>query len=275
MRKVINIDIPKPCHEDWNKMTLEEKGKHCKVCQKTVFDFTAQTDEYIVKTFTENYNVCGRFKSNQLKRDLVFSRKDTNNRLSFLASGLFAVLGLSSQYTYSQGQPKVVQLDSLQKNNIHKYENSKDNQITGTITDKSKTPLSGATILIKGTSRGTTSDFDGNFSINAKMNDILLVSYLGYESKEIKINKKTTDILLLELEESIMGELVTIVIGRAVGNPNYTCFPEKLEKRRLNELRRNNYFKFYKKQAKEHRLKIKNGEIERSKLGAFLYNLFH
>lgn len=82
MRKVININIPEPCHEDWNKMTPVAKGKHCSLCKKTVFDFTAKTDEYIVETFTKNNNICGRFKSTQLKRDLVFSRKERNNYMS-------------------------------------------------------------------------------------------------------------------------------------------------------------------------------------------------
>ncbi|WP_303315148.1 carboxypeptidase-like regulatory domain-containing protein [Flavivirga abyssicola] len=278
MRNVIKIDIPKPCHENWNKMTPEEKGRHCKVCQKTVFDFTSQTDEYIVKTFTENSNVCGRFKSTQLKRDLVYSRKETNNYLSFLASGLFAILGFSSEYSYSQGRPKIVQLDTLQKDiqvNQNTINREKGNEIKGTIIDKSKTPLPDAVILIKGTTIGTVSDFDGNFSIKAKTGDILQVSYLGYKPKEIEINKKMPRVILLELEEVITGEIMTVVVGRAVGNSNYTCSPEELEKKRLNKLRRNNYFKFYKRQAKERKLKIKNGDIERSKLGAFFYNLFH
>ena len=32
--------IPNPCHEDWNKMTPEDKGRHCSVCDKVVIDFT-------------------------------------------------------------------------------------------------------------------------------------------------------------------------------------------------------------------------------------------
>ncbi len=279
MRNVINIDIPKPCHEDWNKMTPEEKGRHCKMCQKTVFDFTLQTDEYIVKTFTENANVCGRFKATQLKRDMVLSRKETSNYLSFVASGLFAFLGLTSQYTYSQKHTKVEQLDSLQKNKIQTNKGSiiekKENLIEGVITGTDKFPLPGATILIKGTAIGTTSDFDGNFSIKAKIGKTLQINYLGYKSKEIKVNEKMPHTILLELEEDIMGELVTVVVGGAVGNSNYTCSPEALERKRLSKLRRKNYFKFYKRKSKEDRLKIKNGNLERSKLGKFIHNLFN
>ncbi|MDO1499509.1 carboxypeptidase-like regulatory domain-containing protein [Winogradskyella maritima] len=53
--------------------------------------------------------------------------------------------------------------------------------VTGTVTDEQNLPLAGATVLVKGTSNGTSTDFDGNFSIEANVNsDILEVSYIGF-----------------------------------------------------------------------------------------------
>ena len=46
-------------------------------------------------------------------------------------------------------------------------------------------PLPGATIVVKGTNNGTTADFDGNFTINAASDDILVVSFVGFESQEV------------------------------------------------------------------------------------------
>jgi hypothetical protein len=69
MRTILNINIPTPCHEDWNNMTPEQKGRHCKSCEKTVFDFTSKTDEYIVKTYQKNTTLGGRFKTSQRERD--------------------------------------------------------------------------------------------------------------------------------------------------------------------------------------------------------------
>ncbi|MDG2396693.1 MAG: TonB-dependent receptor [Flavobacteriaceae bacterium] len=69
-------------------------------------------------------------------------------------------------------------------------------------------PLPGATIIVKGTNAGTTSDFDGNFSIIASDDDILLISYVGYKTQEIEVdNQESFSILLAadtELEEVVL-----------------------------------------------------------------------
>jgi hypothetical protein len=64
----LKISIPKPCHEDWNKMTANEKGAFCGKCCKTVIDFSGKTPEEIRDTLLaeSGKKVCGRFKSAQL-----------------------------------------------------------------------------------------------------------------------------------------------------------------------------------------------------------------
>lgn len=276
MRKVVNISIPKPCHEDWNKMTPDEKGRHCKVCQKSVFDFTSKTDEYIAKTFTENTNICGRFKSTQLKRDLVFSRKDKNSYMSFLASGLFAFLGLSSQLGFSQGEPRIVKVDSsLNHTKIEKINSQESkNGINGIVMDAYNTPLPGANVIIKNTTKGAVTNFDGEFSIEAKTGNILQISYVGFKSKEIEITKDLKKVILLELEEDILGEMIVTVGGAISSTAIYELSPEEeLERKKKLEFARKNGNTFYKRKRLEHKQKIKNGEIERSKTGKFLYKL--
>jgi len=63
-----NIHIPKPCNEDWSKMTSIEKGKHCNACQKTVIDFTKMKNEEITDYLIakKEEGVCGRFLSSQI-----------------------------------------------------------------------------------------------------------------------------------------------------------------------------------------------------------------
>jgi hypothetical protein len=64
----MKIHIPTPCHENWNAMTSNEKGRFCGSCQKTVIDFTHFSTADIQNYFTKHYGqkVCGRFKNEQL-----------------------------------------------------------------------------------------------------------------------------------------------------------------------------------------------------------------
>ncbi|MBT7010065.1 MAG: hypothetical protein HN959_00680, partial [Flavobacteriaceae bacterium] len=51
--------------------------------------------------------------------------------------------------------------------------------ISGTVTDENGVPLPGATVLVQGTSNGVSTDFDGNYSINASSGDTLVFSFVG------------------------------------------------------------------------------------------------
>jgi hypothetical protein len=60
------ITIPKPCHEDWNKMAPNDSGRFCGSCSKNVVDFTNMLPDEIQVYFRQHSNVCGRFKNSQL-----------------------------------------------------------------------------------------------------------------------------------------------------------------------------------------------------------------
>ena len=83
-------------------------------------------------------------------------------------------------------------------------------QATGRVSD-SQGPLIGATVMEKGTSNGTVTDFNGNFSLNVKPGATLVISYVGYESQEIKAG----DNLRVELKEDghVVNEVVVIGYG--------------------------------------------------------------
>lgn len=69
------VRIPEPCHEDWNKMEPDAKGKFCNSCSKSVFDFSTKTDTEIKDILLEykNQKVCGHFKKSQINRPLNIS----------------------------------------------------------------------------------------------------------------------------------------------------------------------------------------------------------
>ena len=59
-------------------------------------------------------------------------------------------------------------------------------KITGTVVDETNQPLPGASVLVKGTTNGTSTDFDGKFILNAKADSgAIVVSFIGFEAKEV------------------------------------------------------------------------------------------
>ena len=81
--------------------------------------------------------------------------------------------------------------------------------ITGVVSDNEGLPLPGATILVEGTSTGVTTDFDGNFSINAEEGDTLNISYVGYQSQSIVVGDQDTLSISLELGNELEEVVVT------------------------------------------------------------------
>jgi hypothetical protein len=87
--------------------------------------------------------------------------------------------------------------------------------ISGKITDAATNqPLPGASILIKDTTTGTQTDFDGNFNIEAASGDILVISYLGFVTQEIVITEETTLSIALQEDTNTLDEIVVIGYGR-------------------------------------------------------------
>lgn len=83
--------------------------------------------------------------------------------------------------------------------------------ITGQITDDKGRPLEGATILVKGTNVGAKSDAVGKFSIEAEPNSTLVITYIGFESVEVKIGNQTE--IAVSLEKDIAGLSDVVVVG--------------------------------------------------------------
>lgn len=89
------------------------------------------------------------------------------------------------------------------------------NAVTGSVTDRQNIPLPGASVLEKGTSNGTTSDFDGNFTLEVSdTNAVLLVSFIGYKSVEIPLNRQRS--ITIQLDEDATQLEGVVVVGYGV-----------------------------------------------------------
>ena len=85
-------------------------------------------------------------------------------------------------------------------------------KITGTVSD-AMGPVIGASVVIKGTSNGIATDFDGNFTLNASQGQTLVVSYIGYITKEIKIGAQSHYNITLEEDKKVLDEVVVVGYG--------------------------------------------------------------
>ncbi|GAA4232458.1 TonB-dependent receptor [Postechiella marina] len=85
--------------------------------------------------------------------------------------------------------------------------------IKGVVSAEGGLPLPGVTILIKGTTSGTVTDFDGNYELTANPNDVLAFSYIGYTSQEASVGNKTTINIILSENLSQLDEVVVVGYG--------------------------------------------------------------
>ena len=84
--------------------------------------------------------------------------------------------------------------------------------ISGTVSDENGLPLIGTTVLVVGTSSGTTTDFDGKYSIKAKTGDVLSYSYVGYATQNKTVGSASTINLALQ-SDNTLDEVVVTAFG--------------------------------------------------------------
>ena len=190
--------IPKPCHENWNAMTPQEKGRHCDVCSKVVVDFTKKSQEEINHVMeTAEGKVCGNFNITQLNQEAqskVFKNPYNifNRNFKYFAMTVFGFFAFNKK-TEAQLKGKVAIRGDVAP---YEYENTNKviTTLNGTIKKADGKPAGGAVVIV--TSEGneigrTTAIANGSYSIkfqpgkivNKKVN--VTVNYSHAETKYI------------------------------------------------------------------------------------------
>jgi TonB-linked SusC/RagA family outer membrane protein len=90
---------------------------------------------------------------------------------------------------------------------------AQEKTISGTVSDNTGLPLPGATVLVKGTSSGTSTDFDGKYSIKANQGATLVFSFVGYTAKEVKVGASNSINVSMQEDATSLDEVVVVAFG--------------------------------------------------------------
>lgn len=91
--------------------------------------------------------------------------------------------------------------------------NAQKRAITGKVVDETNQPILGATIVIKGTTIGVSTDFDGNFEIKAATGDVLVASTLGFSDAEVVVTNQNNITITLKENLNVLSEVVVVAYG--------------------------------------------------------------
>ncbi|MEZ4948686.1 MAG: carboxypeptidase-like regulatory domain-containing protein [Saprospiraceae bacterium] len=226
MRTTIqSISIPKPCHEDWNAMRPNEKGRFCDSCQKTVHDFSSMSDEELIAFFEKKQgSLCGRIDSKKLDRinRKIYLQSPSFGKewfTAFFFSGFLSLLGNASLF----GQKSCDKSDG--KIEIISDVAQKPDSVTFIIEGKvveaeTGEPLIFGNVYFSNNLGGTTTDLDGNFRLigNSDSTSIVTenvfieVSYVGYKTFIAKadslLGKRVS--ITMPADSYVLGEYVVL-----------------------------------------------------------------
>lgn len=111
--------------------------------------------------------------------------------------------GTGCEVTYTNGH---IIIQKKAGNNVSKQSST----LKGTIVDENGLPIIGANVLVKGTTNGTITDVDGNFSLDVENGNILHISYIGYADQEIKVGGQNDLLVTLKENTKVLDELVVV-----------------------------------------------------------------
>jgi len=203
MPKSLRLNIPEPCHENWQNMTPQDQGRFCGSCQKVVVDFSVMTDKEVLDYFSKaSQHVCGRFSNDQLNKEIT--ARPVKKQVTWLYVWNLMLATFLMTKTYAQGKPQIKRLPVKttinEKPSLVGWTSSVLDPVAavipvsmkGVVLDaQTNQPVPGASINIKGTQNGTMADTSGKFLLRAEKNNVLEleVSAIGYETQTVVLDK--------------------------------------------------------------------------------------
>lgn len=176
-----------------------------------------------VETVIHEIEARSEFKFLLNRKDVNLDRKISikveKERIATILSKLFSNTDISYEVFNKQIVLKKIKTQEKSFLPVNRVEVNSVNkkvqfQVSGTVNDQNRQALPGASIVEKGTTNGTQTDFDGNFAIELESEDaILIVSYVGFANKEIAVKGQTSISIVLEESAAGLDEVVLVGYG--------------------------------------------------------------
>lgn len=230
MRPSVSLIIPQPCNESWAAMTPHAAGRHCAACQQTVVDFTRHTDAEILAHLAKaaGARTCGRFAAGQLERPLQRAAPAAPTRWRTwlaAAASVWALRETSGLAARAQGPgeqrptaaPAAPPAEYLRTQRRPSAETAEAWTLRGVVREvlPSHEGVPGATVLLKGTVIGTSTDAEGRFelAVPAALADAgpvtVRISSIGHVSQDMAIAAGSADLTVdLMVETQMLGGAV-------------------------------------------------------------------
>lgn len=213
MKNAIKISITEPCAKNFNNFKPIHGGGFCSSCKKEVIDFMGMSNaEMMLHLKKKKENLCGRFTQQQLKQpiSIVPTRSAWLHRAAIFGISIctLGTMGtLEAQQTTTKNKEiqtqvsKTTQLEVLAAKNY---------TIKGTVLDDQSLPLPGVNVVLKGAAIGTQTALDGSFEFPKKLEvgDILVFSYIGFETKEYMVKASENE----TINVTILFEATDIIL---------------------------------------------------------------
>lgn len=221
----INLFIPKPCHENWDNMQPEEKGKFCNACAKPVIDFSSMSDAQMLAYFSglKNETVCGRAYPDQLNRT-IRQMSERNTRMTFRKmAAIFAGLIITMFHSKVQAQTnipapveKVPVKVPVNRQIMGEVAVVPTHTLSGKIMNTSGKAIPFAQVKVDG--RTLKADARGSFTcVIQNSTKSITVSASGYDTMSISITRRAYYTIRLQkavVQPVIMGKMMIRPAGK-------------------------------------------------------------
>ncbi|MXN89649.1 hypothetical protein GR160_00270 [Flavobacterium sp. Sd200] len=209
MASKLQISILQPCHENWQDMTMADKGRFCASCQKEVLDFTKLSDRQIAEVLKKDGKLCGRFYTSQLDRDLVIPKEKST---LWVAAGAAAMtfISLGNEEVFAQNkEQETLQLQHETINDTASIPNQKI--IKGIVVDEFNVVIPGVEIVNLNSGKKILTDIHGYFCIEAEVCDEIDFQILGMQSQHIIIEEDNDNLnIVLKEDTSLLSEILIL-----------------------------------------------------------------